>query len=255
MELRKSGYEKIILDIFEEESTKYDLKGLIGVAKFDSVYMELLPIQQKRLEKFCGDRFRELLEGGSFLSIAYAYSRHVIDTIAIRKGDNYDKKAWNIFAHEYPRLNDSLNATTKKITEAIDGIAIPATVPWHPEEITHVEDYYGLVISHRVIAEKAGIGWRGKNELIINPKFSCAIRLSSIITDISLELKGPYQGSCGNCNACLNVCTFLRDKEKLSNYREQCRRYLIFLGLDFEVCGKCIKACYKNSIYSDRFKL
>jgi epoxyqueuosine reductase QueG len=121
--------------------------------------------------------------------------------------------------------------------------------------VKHVEEYYPTTVSHRVAAELSGVGWRGKNELIVNPRFSCAIRLATILTKTPLEATPPSTMSCGECRACLDACKFLEHKGKLDNYREQCRRYLLYLNLEEEVCGKCIKACYKKSIYKDKFKL
>jgi hypothetical protein len=48
---------------------------------------------------------------------------------------------------------------------------------------------------------------------------------------------------------------FLANKDRLENYREQCRRYIVSLGLEHEVCGKCIKACYRGSVHRDAFRL
>jgi len=141
------------------------------------------------------------------------------------------------------------------MAERIGGISIPATAAGIATEIEHVEKYYPLVVSHRVAAELSGVGWRGKNELIVNPKYSCAIRLASIITDMPLERTEPLQDGCGDCTVCLDACPFLANKDRLENYREQCRRYIVSLGLEHEVCGKCIKACYMESVNRDAFQL
>jgi epoxyqueuosine reductase QueG len=192
---------------------------------------------------------------GSIICIAFAYSENAINAIGVKKKNAYDKERWNFYSEEYIRLNNALNKTAKKIATEINGIAIPATVTNRASEICQVEDYYAIAISHRVIAEQSGVGWRGKNELIVNPVLSCAIRMASIITDIPIEKTSPILNSCGDCNACLDVCSFLRVKERLKNYREQCKRYISSLNLHSEVCGKCIKACYFDIVYRDHFSL
>ena len=246
---------KRIRRVLGDEAARRGLKGVLGVADFESVFRALLPIQQMRLEELCGDELRTLMGDGSIISIAYAYPEYAIDVIALRSEDGYDKGSWNTYAKEYSRLNAALNATAGRLAEETDGIAIPATTEGLGGEIKHVEDYYGIVVSHRVAAELSGIGWRGKNELVVNPVYSCAIRLASVVTNIPLERTPPSDGGCGNCHACLDVCSFLRFKDRLDNYREQCRRYIIYLGLEDEVCGKCVKACYRESIYREQFKL
>jgi epoxyqueuosine reductase QueG len=89
----------------------------------------------------------------------------------------------------------------------------------------------------------------------VNGKFSCALRFASVVTSLPLSHGEKIKGSCGECEACLEACVFLRNKEKLENYRESCRRYIAKLGLEKEVCGKCIKACYRHSAFSHVFTL
>jgi len=134
------------------------------------------------------------------------------------------------------------------IADDINGVAISATTTGVASTLSHVSQYFPTVVSHRVHAEIAGIGWRGKNGLIVNPRYSCMIRLSGVITDTPLVQTPSLNEGCGDCYSCEDACTFLKNREKLDDYREQCRVYLNNLGLDDEVCGKCIKAC----VYSPR---
>lgn len=231
------------------------MKGILKVAEFNRVYRTLLPEQQKIMEELCGSELRSLMVKGSVISIAFAFPEQAIDAIAVHKEEGYDRDSWNIYAGWYLLLNKALEETTERIVNETGGVGIPPTVTGVASEVEHVEDYYPTVISHRVAAELSGVGWRGKNELIVNPVYSCAIRLASIITNFPLEQTEPLDYGCGNCKACLNACKFLRFKDRLDNYREQCRRYIIHLDLDADVCGKCVKACFRDSIYRDVFKL
>jgi len=47
-----------VLSLFEEESSRRGLRGVIGVASFDSVHDALLPVQQEVLKGLVGDDFR-----------------------------------------------------------------------------------------------------------------------------------------------------------------------------------------------------
>jgi epoxyqueuosine reductase QueG len=249
------GNSERVRVLLMEEAGRHNLEEVMGVAPFASVYKALMPVQQGRLRELSGDGFDELLRDGSIISIAFAYPEHAVDSIAVGSEGSYDKERWNIYAREYIRLNEALNEASARIASEIGGVAIPATMTGITTKISHVEDYYPLVVSHRVAAEQSGVGWRGKNELIVNPQFSCAIRLASVLTTLPLRRTPPTTMGCGDCHACLDACPILRNKEKLRNYREQCRLYLVHLGLVSDVCGKCVKACYRDSVYRDQFKL
>jgi len=144
------------------------------------------------------------------------------------------------------------------IARRFEGIPLKATIGGVIEDINHVHDYFPMVISHRVVAENAGIGWRGKNQLLIHKKFSCALRLASIIVPIPMLQRKKIESQCGDCMACEDVCGYIRHRERLQDYRENCRRYILYLksrGLEKDICGKCIKACYRSSIFEKQFTL
>ncbi len=243
-----------IKGFFIQKLAEAGYDGIIGVARFKSVYDDLMPIQRVRLEDICGGEFRSLMESGFIICIGIAFPEYAIDSINVRLADGtIDKNKWNLYVKEYHKINNLLNLISREIADSLGGIPIQATIEEMPTK--NVEEYYGITVSHRVVAENAGLGWRGKNELIVNEKFSCAIRFASIIVDLPLPSGRKIESLCGECEACLEACPFLKNKDKLENYRENCRRYIIQLGLDAPVCGKCIKACYRNSIFSNRFKL
>ena len=237
---------KEVLSTFQEEATKRVLKGVMGITSFEPVYSTLLPIQKKKLEKICGNQLDTLKKKGYFITIAYAYPNYAIRSIDIKKRGSFDKEAWNIYADWYPRLNNALNDTVTRLAQVVDGIPLMATLTGEAEKVNHVEDYYSMVVSHRIPGLLSGIGWKGKNELVVNPRYGCAIRLASIITATPMESTCAEYTGCGTCSSCLEVCSFLSQKDILPNYREQCRIYMLSLGLEQFVCGKCIKACSES---------
>jgi len=60
--------------------------------------------------------------------------------------------------------------------------------------------------SQKVKALEAGIGFQGKNTLVINKKFGSWISLITVITDAPLEPDQPIQFDCGTCNRCVEAC-------------------------------------------------
>jgi epoxyqueuosine reductase len=61
-------------------------------------------------------------------------------------------------------------------------------------------------LSDRAVAERAGIGWSGKNCAIITPEFGSFVYLGEMITNIPFEPDQPIEDLCGDCNKCLKAC-------------------------------------------------
>ena len=62
-------------------------------------------------------------------------------------------------------------------------------------------------ILERAFAQKAGLGWFGKNTMIINRGAGSWFFLGEIFTDLPLPLDTPYEKEhCGSCKACLDIC-------------------------------------------------
>ena len=62
-------------------------------------------------------------------------------------------------------------------------------------------------VLERAFAQKAGLGWFGKNTMIINRGAGSWFFLGEIYTDLPLPLDPPYeQEHCGRCTACLDIC-------------------------------------------------
>ncbi len=246
----KAHFEKLLLSEGE--------KGDIGIANFKIVYDALMPVQKKKMNKIVAERFDELYKGGSIICLAIAYNDPVIDFINNTESGSTNYSLWNEYSREYDRINQVLNRMSRDIASDFDGIALPATIEGVIDKVKHVHEYFEMVISHRVVAEHAGVGWRGKNQLIVHNEFSCALRFSSVILSMPLIQGARTESKCEDCKACEDVCTFIKNRESLMDYRENCRKYILSLkskGIGKDVCGKCIKACYQQSILKNQFNL
>lgn len=58
----------------------------------------------------------------------------------------------------------------------------------------------------RVVAERSGVGWFGKNTNILTRKYGSWVFLGQILTDMELECDKPLTKSCGKCIECLPAC-------------------------------------------------
>lgn len=61
-------------------------------------------------------------------------------------------------------------------------------------------------LSDRAVAQRAGIGWSGKNTSIITEEFGSWVYLGEMITDIYLPPDTPVTDSCGDCTLCIDAC-------------------------------------------------
>ncbi|WP_299182533.1 tRNA epoxyqueuosine(34) reductase QueG [uncultured Neptuniibacter sp.] len=91
-------------------------------------------------------------------------------------------------------IRKRLTQLGKKINAAVDETVFRAFVDSAP-------------ILERPLAEKAGIGWRGKHTLILNREAGSMFFLGELFIDLPLPIDPPTdEEHCGKCTACLDVC-------------------------------------------------
>ncbi|MCB0487109.1 MAG: tRNA epoxyqueuosine(34) reductase QueG [Cyclobacteriaceae bacterium] len=61
-------------------------------------------------------------------------------------------------------------------------------------------------VMERAWAQRGGVGWIGKNSLLLNRKAGSFFFLAELIIDFELEVDGPMKDYCGTCTACMDAC-------------------------------------------------
>lgn len=71
---------------------------------------------------------------------------------------------------------------------------------------TFISKLYSL-FNHKVAATSAGLGWVGRNGLLINPEYGPRLSLATVLTNAPLILDKPVEFSlCGECTLCVDFC-------------------------------------------------
>ncbi len=151
-----------------------------------------------------------------------------------------------LYFFHYQRVNVFLDELGLKITnflqaEGWEALPIPASqiVDWEHQR-AHV--------SHKHIAALAGLGWIGRNNLLVSPSFGSRQRLITVLTNMPLETGKPLPWGCGECRACLSSCPSQSIKEKPEHFDHigcyhQIKALVKAAGISQNICGLCVKAC------------
>jgi epoxyqueuosine reductase len=81
------------------------------------------------------------------------------------------------------------------------------------------------------LAEKSGLGWRGKHTLLINKSRGSWFFLGEIYTNLALPLDEPATNHCGTCTNCLDVCP---TKAITAPYEVDARRCISYLTIELK---------------------
>ncbi|MFA4134431.1 MULTISPECIES: tRNA epoxyqueuosine(34) reductase QueG [unclassified Brevibacillus] len=136
-----------------------------------------------------------LLDGArSLISIALAYPSKLKNSPKSEPGAYRGilcRAAWGTDYHHV--LRDKLDKLTRFIMELEPGARIESMVDTG-------------ALSDRAVAERAGIGFVGKNCAIITPEFGSWVYLGELVTNLPLPSDHPIEEGCGDCNICVDAC-------------------------------------------------
>jgi epoxyqueuosine reductase len=157
-----------------------------------------------------------------------------------------------LYFHHYRQLNFFLDRAAFLVSFFIQdrgflALPIPASqiIDWERQK-AH--------LSHKEIGRLAGLGWMGRNNLLVNPEFGSRFRLVTVLTDMPLEADKPLTDDCGECLACLDPCPADAIRELREDYDHQAcfeklKEFRKAGIVGQHICGVCVRACAGQSSF------
>ena len=185
-------------------------------------------------------------EAASIISIAVAYPSKMQERVVSKKGERrgiFSRASWGSDYHIV------LRERLQKLEAFIMG-KIPEAKCKSMVDTGELSD--------RAVAERAGIGWSGKNCSIITPEFGSYVYLGEMITNIPFEPDTPIEDQCGTCTKCIDACPTGALIQGGQINAKRCISYLTQtkdiipeefrdkLGNRLYGCDSCQTACPKN---------
>jgi epoxyqueuosine reductase len=157
---------------------------------------------------------------------------------------------------EYKQVNGLLDRLAAQTAQFLEQRGFKAKV--RPATFEEDKAHLAAKLPHKTAATLAGLGWVGKNGLLVTEKYGPAVRLATVLTDAPVTTGQPVIKSlCRRCKSCIEACPARaltgkdwepgRERETLVDAyacREMARKLTQrLLGEAVSICGLCITAC------------
>ena len=195
----------------------------------------------------------------SIIVVAISYN-----TVYTRKLENknklYGKLSTISFGVDYHKvLSDKMEILANRLKEIDSNFEYRRVVDTGP-------------LLEKAIAKKAGIGWQGKNTLIINNKYGSKISIGYLLTNIEFEMfeenkKILDYNDCGDCKICISACPtkalngdYTMNSKKCISYLTQTKNTIPYdlrdkMGIQVYGCDICQSVCPHNiGVYLTKFE-
>lgn len=160
--------------------------------------------------------------------------------------DEISSAPTRLYFHHYRTVNASLDQAALKVANFIQAkgfmaLPIPASIilDWENQK-AH--------LSHKQLGVLAGLGWIGRNNLLVNKELGSQFRLATILTNMPLKLDKPVKEDCGACHLCVKMCPAAAIKENPVDFEhiqcfEKLKEFQKQRLVDQYICGVCVNVC------------
>jgi len=151
-----------------------------------------------------------------------------------------------LYFHHYRTVNAYLDQTALKVANFIQrkgfkALPIPASIILNWENQT-------AHLSHKKLGVLAGLGWIGRNNLLVNEKIGSQLRLATILTDMPIRTDKPSKKDCGACRLCVKGCPAQAIKDSPVDFDhikcfEKLKEFQRQKLVEQYICGVCVNIC------------
>lgn len=210
------------------------------------------------LKRFCRDLGADLFGVADITGIKndFALSANVLENldkaicVGVRLSRGVLEEIQNVptrlYFHHYRTVNAFLDQLALKVCNYIqrrDYLALPVPasqiIDWQNQK-AH--------LSHKKIGVLAGLGWLGRNNLLVNEILGSQFRMVSILTNMPFKTDKSKMRDCGDCRICIEFCPSGAIKDNPSDFGhiecfEKLKEFQKQRLVDQYICGICIKVC------------
>ena len=205
---------------------------------------DLRPVRQFIIDQG-GDRLGSFTHG---IAIGIGLSHTIVDLFAPELSADNSLYGFHLYKVVSPAVDSIAWQVARRIEQCgYSALAVPTSQYSAPGERT-------AMVSHKLVAHLAGLGWIGKNCLLLTSEFGPRVRLASVLTDCRLDSGQRIDDQCGDCQECVDACPVQalagvefhdeQGREARLNV-EACGAYRDGKGRlrSGHVCGLCLAVC------------
>ena len=163
-------------------SIKRDIHNLIDSHAINFFGVAALTPYQPEIAAEWGELMASYPQG---ISIGISLLHPIVDQLPKRLEENSVR--FNYRQHAYAIVNERLDLTASLISSTLQSAGFRA-FPVSASQQTNKEKLSGM-ISHKMVARLAGLGWIGKSCLLVTPQAGPRVRWATILTDAPLPVR------------------------------------------------------------------
>jgi len=151
-----------------------------------------------------------------------------------------------LYFHHYRQMNFFLDRGALAVADHIQKMGA-RSLPIAASQIIDWENQRAHV-SHKHVGRAAGLGWFGRNNLLVHPELGAQFRLVTVLTDLPLAADAPLDRGCGSCRACVKACPCgaIKDSREAFDHRACYETLKEFRNKGYTnqfICGICVRDC------------